>query len=212
MSSSPRKRHAKAERDAGRARSTGEQQDLAGRMSPRRGSGAAEHAGDVVGVADDIEDAHAAAALSADRDVDGEHAGEEACPPEAARPRRRLGRLIGAVVRGGGEVERELQLGRGDGRGWNDAGAEVMVTCEHPKVAGHVKTGRGHECAQTGEEFVRRHVGVGGTAAPGGLEEDADPAVGERLHGVVGEGRPQHVAADSLELLAVATVDGRRGM
>src|SRR5690606_15510172 len=153
-----------AGRDEKRARSTGEQQDLAGRMSPRRGSGAVEHTGDVDGVADDIEDAHAAAARSADRDVDGEHAGEEACPPEAARPRGSVGRRIGAVVRGGGEVEREreLQLGRGDGRGWNDAGAEVMVTCEHPKVAGHVKTGWGHECTQTGErpraQFDRRHA------------------------------------------------------
>ncbi len=70
-----------------------------------------EHARDVVGVRDDIEDTHATTALSADRDVDGEDSGEEVGPPEAAGPRRRVGRLTGAIVRGAGEVERELQLG-----------------------------------------------------------------------------------------------------
>ena len=33
-----------------------------------------------------------------------------------------------------------------------------------------------HEGAQAGEEPVRRHVGVGGPATPGGLEEDAHAA------------------------------------
>jgi len=32
----------------------------------------------------------------------------------------------------------------------------------------------------------------------------------ERLHGIVGEGRPEQVAADTLESLAVAAVDGGR--
>ncbi|MCY0987205.1 hypothetical protein OV203_08730 [Nannocystis sp. ILAH1] len=41
---------------------------------------------------------------------------------------------------------------------------------------------------------------------------DPGPAVGERLDGVMGEGRPQHVSAHPLELLAVATVDGRCGV
>ena len=36
-----------------------------------------EYAGDVVGVGDDFEDAHAAAAQAADRDVDGKDAGQE---------------------------------------------------------------------------------------------------------------------------------------
>jgi len=39
---------------------------------------------------------------------------------------------------------------------------------------------------------------------------DAHPAVGERLDGIVGEGRAEQVAADTLEPLAVATVDGGR--
>lgn len=90
--------------------------------------------------------------------------------------------------------------------------AEVMVAREHPEVPGHVETRRGHERTQSGEELVRGHVGVGDAAAPRGLEEDADSAARERLHGVVGEGRPQHVAAHPLELLAVAAVDGGRGV
>ena len=115
-------------------------------------------------------------------------------------------------VRGAGEAKRELEHGRRDGGGRNDAGAQVMVTREHPEVPDHVETRRGYERAEPGEELVRGHVGVGDTAAPGRLEEDADPAVGECLHGVMGEGRPQHVAAYSLELAAVAAVDGRRGV
>ena len=44
-----------------------------------------------------------------------------------------------------------------------------------------------------------------------GLGEDVG-AAGERRDGVVGEGRAQEVAADSLELLAVAAVGGGRGV
>lgn len=43
-----------------------------------------ENAGDVVGVADDIEDAHATAALAADGRVDGEHSSEQVGPTETA--------------------------------------------------------------------------------------------------------------------------------
>ena len=45
-----------------------------------------ENAGDVVGVGHNVEDPHAAAALAADGDVDGEDAGEEVGPYER-RPR-----------------------------------------------------------------------------------------------------------------------------
>ena len=41
---------------------------------------------------------------------------------------------------------------------------------------------------------------------------DADAAVRERLDGIVGEGRPEQVAADTFESLAVAAVDGGRGV
>ena len=68
------------------------------------------------------------------------------------------------------------------------------------------------EGAEAGEERVGVHVGVGGGAAPGRLERDADAAAGERGDGVVGEGRAQEVATDSLELFAVAAVRGGRGV
>ena len=76
----------------------------------------------------------------------------------------------------------------------------------------HVEAGRRDQGAEAGEELVGVRVGVGGAAAPGRLEGDADAAAGERRDGVVGEGRAQQIAADSLELLAVAAVGGGRGV
>ncbi|PCC72514.1 hypothetical protein SAMN02745121_08791 [Nannocystis exedens] len=53
---------------------------------------------------------------------------------------------------------------------------------------------------------------MGDAAAPRGLEVDADAAIGERLDGVVCEGRAKEVAAEAFELLAIAAIDGRRGV
>ena len=88
----------------------------------------------------------------------------------------------------------------------------MMAAGEDAEVAGHVEAGRRNEGAQPGQELVSGHVGVGSTAAPGGFEVNAHAAVREGLHGIVGERRAEQVAADSFELLAVATVDGRRGV
>ena len=82
-----------------------------------------EDPGDVVGVADDVEDAHPPAPLAADGHVDGEHSSEQIGPAETARARgvatvRRAGAGEVAV-----EVEGELLPGRGDPRRWKDAGA-----------------------------------------------------------------------------------------
>ena len=55
---------------------------LGGRMGPVWRSGAVQDADDIVGGIDNQEDAHSAAALAADGDVDGEQRG----PGEAARP------------------------------------------------------------------------------------------------------------------------------
>ena len=177
------------------ARSAGEQQHLARGMGPWRpggSSGAAEDAGDVVGVGDDGDDAHPAAARAADGDVDGEHAGEQVGPAEAARSRiGGLGCLAGAVAGSAGEAERELLTGRGDDGRRNDARAKMMAIGEDAVVTRLMKARRRDEGAQACEELVGRHVGVRGPAAPGGLEEHADPAVRERLDGVVGEGRAQ---------------------
>ena len=108
-------------------------------MGPGRGSGSVQDASDVVGGVDDLEDAHAAAALATDGNVDGEHAGEELGPPDTGRPRRGFGVVVGVVVRGVREAERELLVGRGDGGRRNDASAKTMAICEHTEVSGHVK-------------------------------------------------------------------------
>ena len=150
-----------------------------------------EDAGDVGGGGDDVDDAHPAAALATEGHIDGEDAGEEIGPPEAAGSRRRLGGVVGAVVHGASEAERELLPGRRDGRRWNDASTEMMAICEHAEVSLHVNMRRRDKGAEAGEELVRRHVGVGGTAAPGRLEVDAHATVGECLDRVVGEGRAQ---------------------
>jgi hypothetical protein len=180
-------------------------------MRPGWRAGAVENAGDVVGGIDDLEDAHAAAALATEGDGDGEHAGEELGPPEAARPRRGFG-VVGLAARRVREAKRELLPGRRDRGRRNDARSEMMAICEHTEVSRHVKTRRRDEGAQPGEELVLAHVGMGRAAAPGGLEEDAHASVGERLDSVVGEGRAQHISADPLELFAVSAVDGGRGV
>ena len=84
-------------------------------MGPGRCHCPVEDAGDVVGSFDDLENTHPAAALATDGDVDGEHAGEELGPPDVARPRRGFGVVVGLVVRGVREGERELLPGRRDG-------------------------------------------------------------------------------------------------
>lgn len=170
-----------------------------------------EHTSDSVGGVDDLEDAHPAAALAADGDVDGEHAGEEAGPADAARGLGfgRVGRLGGVAA---GEGERELLAGEHGVAAGDDARAEVMVAGEDAEVADHVEARRRDEGTQAREELVGVHVGVGDAATPRGLEVDADAAIGERLDGIVREGRAQEVTAEAPWLLAIATVDGRRGV
>ena len=93
-----------------------------------------------------------------------------------------LGRAKSSASWGGGGGAAGLQMTR----------SQAVVAGEHAVVAGHVEAGRRNQCAEAGEELLRVHVGVGGAAAPGSLEGDADAAVGERSDGVMGEGRAQH--------------------
>ena len=97
------------------ARSGVEQQGLARRKGPRRAgrsAGAMEDTGDVAWVGHNIEDVHAWAALAADGDVDGEDAGEEAGPADAARSGGGLGGRVPRVVV---IVEAKGELLPGDG-------------------------------------------------------------------------------------------------
>ncbi len=89
-----------------------------------------EDSGDGVGIGDDLEDAHAAAAFSAAGDVEREDAGEELCPGDAPGSGRGTGRGFGGVV-GVGEVQRELWRRRRCGGLWDDALAQAMVAGEH---------------------------------------------------------------------------------
>lgn len=81
-----------------------------------------KEAGDVVGVVDNLKDPHAAAALAADGDVEGEDPGEELGPADAAGARRGHGRVVVIVVVNG-EAEGELLLGRRDDGRRDDARA-----------------------------------------------------------------------------------------
>jgi hypothetical protein len=148
-----------------------------------------EDSGDGVGIGDDLEDTHAAAAFTAAGDVEREDAGEELCPGDAPGSGRGRGRRFGRV-----EVQRELWRRRRCGGPGDDALAQAMVAGEHTVIAGHVEAGRRDQGAEAGEELVGVHVGVGGAAAPGRLEGDTDAAAGERRDGVMGEGRAQEVA------------------
>ena len=91
-------------------------------MRPWRSPGTVKDAGDVVGVVDNLKDAHAAAALAAKGDVEREDPGEEFGPADAAGPRRGRGRVV-VVVRSAGEAEGELLLGCRDDGGRDDARA-----------------------------------------------------------------------------------------
>jgi hypothetical protein len=113
---------------------------------------------------------------------------------------------------GEGEVQRELWRWRRYGGPGDDLLAQAVVAGEHAVVAGHVEAGRRDQGAEAGAELVGVHVGVGCAAASRGLEGDTHAAAGERGDGVVGEGRAEQVATDSLELLAVAAVRGGRGV
>ena len=148
----------------GRARRPGrrasvKEHELSWRWRARRRAGAVEHAGDGVGGVDDLEDAHPAAARATDGDVDGEHAGEEAGPADAARGLglRPAFRLVAA-----GEVERELLAGELGAWARDDARAEVMVAGEDAEVADHVEVRRRDE--------VVAALGAAGVLMPRGQE------------------------------------------
>jgi hypothetical protein len=90
-----------------------------------------EDAGDVVGVADDVEDAHPPAALAADGHVDGEHPSEQVGPAETARARGGLGG--GVVVRRAGADDVEIEGGvaaRVRGRGTVEGCLPIRAPCQ----------------------------------------------------------------------------------
>ena len=133
------------------------------------------------GVVDHFEDAHAAAALAAEGDVERKDSGEEFGPTDTAGSRRGRGRVVVAIP-SAGEAEGELLPEGRDGGRRNDASAEMVAIREHTEVPSHVKTWWRHEGTQAGDELVGAHVGMGCAAVPRGLEVDAQAsAPGESL-------------------------------
>lgn len=127
-----------------------------------------------------------------------------------AQPMRRgLGEDVGEDL--AGSLERAKSSGScGDGGGAAGLGmtcSQAMVAGEHAVVASHVEARRRDQGAEAGEELVGVHVGVGGGAAPGRLEGDADAAAGERRDGARGR---RAGAADSGRFARAACGRGRR--
>ena len=71
-----------------------------------------------------------------------------------------------------------------------------------------VGTGRWNQGAESSEEGVRGHLGVGGPEAGGLLEVDADLTVCSALDGILGKRWSEEIATQPLEPAAVAAVDG----
>ena len=154
----------------------------AGRGSRRRSAGAVQDAGNGVGSETTATTRMRPPHLGQRVMSSAKTAGEEIGPADASGSERRLGRVAGE-----GEVQRELWRGHGGPR--DHVLAQAMVAGEYAVVAGHVEAGRRDQGAKAGEELVGVHVGMGGAAAPGSLERDADAAAGQCRDGVVGEGR-----------------------
>ena len=149
----------------------------------RRSSGAVEDSDDVVGVADDVEDAHPPAALAADSHVDGEHSSEQVGPAETARARGGRGATVRRAGAGEVEVEGELLPGRRDPRRRGDA--STTSSCEHAGAARGRTGGRGTRPAACRRGWPR---------CARGLEEDAHAAVGERHDAELWLGRRERLA------------------
>ncbi len=167
---------------------------------------------------DGSSDAHGPAAAGADGDVDAEDAGQERHPGQAGRSS-----VAELSVEQGGDGGK-LQLAARDeegqllGRGFglvgtrHDGTAQLVVGRKHTVVLDGVGPRRGDKCTQPGEKSVGAHLGEGGSKAIGLLEAHPHLPVGGALYGIEGKGRAEEIAAHPLETLAVAPVDGDRGV
>ena len=194
-----------------------EQEELSGRLGPRRRPSAMELGGDLLGRGDGPRDAHGSGTAGADGDIDAKDASQERHPREAMGCR-------GAQLRleqggDGGKLERPVRNEQGEllgSRGLlgprNDTGAQGVMPREDTIVPNGVGAGRGNQGAQPSEEGVRSHLGIGGSSARGLLEVDADLTVCSALDGILSKRWPQEIATQPLETTPVATVHGHGGM
>ncbi len=194
-----------------------EQEEPSGRLWPRWRASATELGGDLLGGGEGPSDAHGPGTAGADRDIDAKDASEERHPREAMRGGRAQLRLEqggdGRKLEGPvGDEEGELLGGLGLLGARNDAGAQGVMAREDTVVANSMGAGRWNEGAESSEEGVRSHLGVGGPEAGGLLEVDADLTVCSALDGVESKRWLEEIATQALDAAAVATVDGDGGM
>ena len=81
-----------------------------------------------------------------------------------------------------------------------------VVSRQDPVVHNRVRPRWRGERTQPSQEGVRAHLGIGGSVAVRLLEVHPDLSVGGARHGTHGKRRPQEVAADSLQALAVPAI------
>ncbi len=79
-------------------------------------------------------------------------------------------------------------------------------------VGDQVRPGRGDEGGEFLEQGQRIEEKVGRAVGVGGLEPEADPAVGKLREPLVGEGRAGGVAAEPLDPVAVPGADAGAGV
>ena len=190
-----------------------EQEQLSGRLWPRGRASATELGGDLLGGGDGPSDAHGSGTTGADRDIDAKDASEERHPREAmgrgsTQLRVEQGGDDGELERSVGDEQGELFGGLGLLGARNDAGAQGVMACEDTVVPNSMDAGRWNEGAESSEEGVRGHLGVGGPEAGGLLEAHADLTVCSALDGVESKRWSEEIATQALEAAAVATVGG----
>ena len=93
-----------------------------------------------------------------------------------------------------------------------DLSAQSCARGEDAAVANLVDAGRGDQSGEALAELGAREDDVGGAVGPAAPELEREPAVGETLEAMVGDGRPAHVAEDALALLASLRGDGDAGV
>ena len=94
----------------------------------------------------------------------------------------------------------------------HDLVAQLRARCQHTVIAREIEVRGRHEGAQPGKEREGvEHDGLG-AVGPDALELVADTAVGLDVKPLGGNGRTGHVPAETLERVAVSTVDVGAGM
>ena len=127
-----------------------------------------------------------------------------------------LGRLE-VRARDGAWLAFEVEQGNVGRRGrvrmlrlWSDRAAEMVGVGNDAAVANEVEVGRGNERDELGEERLVAHVDAAGLARQ--EQANATATARQPLDGILGEGRTQEIATQTLLAFAVTAIDGGRSM